>query len=219
VRARSTGAVRAYDPARRSALSHGCHRSMRQTSDGRECGLRKPPFLMSRDRVAIRSASSLQGICQYPHKARFRETHFHRSADGRQRLLHRLGRLRMTAARRASCLRAAARWSVLCREFHPVHVQGHAVLQGSLPKCRGTNRSRCRRGPEERSKSCSEGSDQKHAYKFVWFGFRSNAACGDRAARRLLRLLSVPSRSAAPGRSGGRSSASRRSGGRRCWSP
>jgi hypothetical protein len=109
--------------------------------------------LMSRDRFAIRSASSLQGICQFPDKARFREAHFLRNVDDRQRLLHRLCRLRMTVTRFASYLRAGARWYVLCRGFHPVHVQGRTVPQGSLPKCRGTNRLRCRRGLEERSKS------------------------------------------------------------------
>ena len=95
-------AVQACDPARRSAPSHGCRRSMRQTSDGPECGLRKSPFLMSRDRDAIRSASSLQGTCQFPDKARCRKTRFHHNVDDRQRLLHRPCRLRMTAARLAS---------------------------------------------------------------------------------------------------------------------
>src|SRR5437763_9706242 len=79
---------------------------MWQTSDGSECGLRKSPFLMSRDRFAIRSASSLQGICQFPDKARFREIPIHRDVDDRQRLLHRICRLRMTVARSASHLRA-----------------------------------------------------------------------------------------------------------------
>src|SRR3979490_2222555 len=142
---------------------------MWQTSDGPECGLRKSPFLTSRDRFAIRSASSLQGICQFPDKARFREAHFHRNVDDRQRLLHRPCRLRMTVARFASYLRAEARWYVLYRGFHPVHVQGRAVPQGSLPKCRGASRLRCRRGLEERSKSWSKLAAKANEYKFVWF--------------------------------------------------
>ncbi len=151
-------AVQACDPARRSAPSHGCRRSMRQTSDGPECGLRKSPFLMSRDRDAIRSASSLQGTCQFPDKARCRKTRFHHNVDDRQRLLHRPCRLRMTAARLASEIRAGARCHVLYRGMHPVHVQGRAAPQGNLPECQGKNRSRCRRGLEERSKSRSEDS-------------------------------------------------------------
>jgi CheY-like chemotaxis protein len=100
------------------------------------------------------------------------EAHFHRNVDDRQRLLHRLCRLRMTVAGFASYLRAGARWCVLYRGFHPGHVQGRAVPQGSLPKCRGANRLRCRRGLEERSKSRSEDSGQKQTSTSS-FGFVS----------------------------------------------
>jgi hypothetical protein len=49
------------------------------------------------------------------------------------------------------------------------------VPQGSLPECRVANRSRCRRGREERSKSCSEDSGQR---KRVPVSFGSVSASG-----------------------------------------